>query len=196
MGAHSLGLGCLLGVRCASPASAYGRRACRRVETLLPISAGMNRDPHSDALEAWIDRELRKLPLVEAPPTLAPRVLAAVRARQALPWWRQPLWFWPAPARAGFLILALLVAVAICGGGWWVENGVRAYAGQAGEHVGRLTGWTNWGESLAGLFQGLWAHLHDPWVLAALGVCLGAYFLCLGLGTTLLHVALRRRTSV
>jgi hypothetical protein len=72
-------------------------------------------------LEQWIHHELRRLPDCAAPGDLINRVLDQVRRRQALPWWRQSLWFWPAPVR--WLVLTLLgslsVAVVGVGTGLW-----------------------------------------------------------------------------
>ena len=69
-----------------------------------------------DNLEQLIDRTLRELPLRRAPRTLETRVLAAIAARQALPWWKRS----GATAEAGSILggpLALLAQIkAIFGG--------------------------------------------------------------------------------
>jgi hypothetical protein len=51
-------------------------------------------NPEQD-LEKLMDRELRSLPVPRAPGTLAPRVMAAITARAALPWHRRTWFEWP-----------------------------------------------------------------------------------------------------
>jgi hypothetical protein len=46
-------------------------------------------------LEQFIHRQLQKLPEREAPEDLLANVMAAVRARENLPWWKQPFTSWP-----------------------------------------------------------------------------------------------------
>jgi hypothetical protein len=57
-------------------------------------------------LEQRIARALRTQPLRRAPVTLEQRVLAALRAPPALPWWRKSLLLWPWPARIAFGVTA------------------------------------------------------------------------------------------
>src|SRR5262245_32986514 len=56
-------------------------------------------------LECQVDRTLKRLPEVSAPRTLLPRVLAAVRARAALPWYRQSWQAWPMPLQVATIFL-------------------------------------------------------------------------------------------
>ena len=67
-------------------------------------------------LEAFVDRELAKLPRPRAPRSLVPRILSAVRQSQGESWHRLPWRAWPATSSlaAGLLCagLALLVAYA------------------------------------------------------------------------------------
>ncbi|HEV8540877.1 MAG TPA: hypothetical protein VGR78_00665 [Verrucomicrobiae bacterium] len=46
-------------------------------------------------LEQFIHRQLQKLPEREAPEDLLTNVMAAVRARENRPWWKQPFTSWP-----------------------------------------------------------------------------------------------------
>ena len=57
-----------------------------------------------------IQRELRQLPLVKAPTTLAPRVLAAIEARAHQPWWKRSWAAWPKWCRGLVLLLGLAAA--------------------------------------------------------------------------------------
>jgi hypothetical protein len=71
---------------------------------------------HARRLAAYLDQELKRLPDLPAPPTLLPRVLAAVRL-QAKPVWQRPWVTWPVALRVGFLATAaaLLLAVGFLG---------------------------------------------------------------------------------
>jgi len=74
----------------------------------------MPMNPHDpEKLERLIHRTLRSLPDLRAPHTLEARVLAAVAARAALPWWRQPFPAWPFAARAIFVLLSATVATGL-----------------------------------------------------------------------------------
>ena len=75
-------------------------------------------DPQ-EKLERLIHRTLSELPSRRAPGTLERRVLAELQRRAALPWWRKSFVHWPMAARAGFLVLSLvLVRFALLLGGW------------------------------------------------------------------------------
>ncbi len=60
---------------------------------------------HADDLEELIGRRLRSLPEPLAPPTLWPRVRAAVEEHLARPWYRRAWREWPAALRAASLAL-------------------------------------------------------------------------------------------
>ena len=80
-----------------------------------------------DNLEQLIDRTLRELPLRRAPRTLETRVLAAIAARQALPWWKQSFAHWPLAARGAFLAFTGVLAAALIGLN--LRSGATAEAG-------------------------------------------------------------------
>ena len=60
-------------------------------------------------LENFIHQTLRSLPDRPAPRSLESRVLAAIEARAALPWWKQSFAQWPVAAR--FVWLYGIIAV-------------------------------------------------------------------------------------
>jgi hypothetical protein len=81
----------------------------------------MNHSP--DQLEKFIHQTLRSLPAPRAPHSLEARVLAALEARAALPWWKQSFARWPMAARVAFFIgsagvakLGLMAAVWVMAG--------------------------------------------------------------------------------
>jgi hypothetical protein len=60
-------------------------------------------------LERLIDRACREQPALQAPPTLAARVLQRIEQRRALPWWRQSFGHWPLGVRATFTLGCVLL---------------------------------------------------------------------------------------
>jgi hypothetical protein len=78
-------------------------------------------------LESQVDRVLKGLPEVPAPRTLLPRVLAAVRARAALPWYRQSWQVWPMPLQ----VATMFVLVASFGGFFFAAWELSRAAGYA-----------------------------------------------------------------
>jgi hypothetical protein len=69
--------------------------------------------PTPDDLEKMIHQTLRVLPPRRAPRSLEDRVLAAIEARQSLPWWKQSFAHWPMAARVAFLLLTSVLAAAL-----------------------------------------------------------------------------------
>ena len=66
----------------------------------------MNLNPDPDSkLEQFIERELKKLPALRAPPAVLRNVMARVRATLGLPWWQRPWLFWPIAARVAVLAI-------------------------------------------------------------------------------------------
>ncbi len=66
----------------------------------------------NDPFEQPVHQLLRSLPERSAPTTLEARVLAAIAARAALPWWRRPVTQWPSLWRGLFLCVSLLIGAA------------------------------------------------------------------------------------
>lgn len=69
--------------------------------------------PTPEELEKLIHQTLRSLPERRAPRTLESRVLAAIAARQTLPWWRQSFTSWPMAARGAFLVITAILAATL-----------------------------------------------------------------------------------
>jgi len=85
---------------------------------------------YHNRLEAAIDRELKALPEIPAPPTLILRVLRAIAQRQALPWFRRAWQSWPVSLRiVSFALLALLFS-GLCFGAWNLSTAGFAVASQ------------------------------------------------------------------
>ena len=78
---------------------------------------------HADDLEELIGRRLRSLPEPLAPPTLWPRVRAAVEEHLARPWYRRTWRDWPLALRAASLALAAGALV-----GWPLAGSARLWS--------------------------------------------------------------------
>lgn len=79
-----------------------------------------------DELEKFIHQTLRSLPERSAPRTLEARVLAAIDARAALPWWKHAYADWPLAARIVFLVVSGALAKLALMAAVWVMGDVRS----------------------------------------------------------------------
>jgi hypothetical protein len=70
--------------------------------------------PDDKKLELQIDRQLKGLPELDAPAGLVPRVMAALAARAALPWYRQSWSEWPVAMRWSSLAALLALFAGLC----------------------------------------------------------------------------------
>jgi hypothetical protein len=148
----------------------------------------MASDPDPN-LEAFIDGHLRQLPPLRAPSTLAPRVLAAIQARAARPWWRQAWWDWPLSAKAALAALVLAILGVATGGNLFFEQGLQ-WSSQL--LPARVAGWSALSEGALALVNTLsvvWSKLLQPVVLGALLALLLLYLMCLGGGAALARLA-------
>ncbi|MDB6167229.1 MAG: hypothetical protein JWM88_93 [Verrucomicrobia bacterium] len=82
--------------------------------------------PSPENLEKLIHETLRSAPPHRAPRTLESRVLAALEARAALPWWRQSFARWPLAARVAFIIASAGLAKVALMAVVWVMAGFDA----------------------------------------------------------------------
>ncbi len=144
-------------------------------------------------LEALLHQELRKLPPLKAPATLAPRVLAAIQARaMTRPWWQQSWWQWPLAAQVALVVLGLAIVGLFTGGGFLVDSHVSAYSQEAAQRLTPLN--TIWNSLTpvadAGLL--LWNKYFQPLLLYGLALLAFLYLSCVGAGTAFVRIALKR----
>ncbi|MGE3313358.1 MAG: hypothetical protein AB7O66_25615 [Limisphaerales bacterium] len=151
--------------------------------------------PHPDEdLEQLIDRQLRRLPDRPAPETLLPRVLQAIEARKAAPWWRKSFSHWPVGARLIFLtgssaLSALMIYVM-----WGLSSGVTLSALTA-EIRPWLAGLPLVRSVFETLGSALWvlARSAGTWVVwGAACVAAVSYLTTIGLGTVCWRLAMHR----
>jgi predicted anti-sigma-YlaC factor YlaD len=151
-------------------------------------------NPPDETWEQTLGRELKKLPDRPAPPTLIPRVLAAVQARARLPWWRRTWWTWPPTAQILSLVLVSMALGLVTYGGLQVGESQwlsRAQAGLASLLSPLAPLWACLGALLEALV--LVFRRGGNLVLLLGGVfCVGMYLSCVGLGTIFYRVAVRK----
>jgi hypothetical protein len=142
-------------------------------------------------LETLMQRELRRLPLCAAPPSLAPRVLAAIQSRAQAPWWKRPLWTWP--RRTQWLVALLFLTLLVSG---LSVAGIAASITEVSEY------WADWsgawsvfkdcGEILRNAAVVMVLSIRHTWLVAILGTGIGLYLFCLGTGTLFYRLAVKR----
>lgn len=144
----------------------------------------MKRSPED--LEKLIHQTLRSLPDRRAPRSLEARVLAAIEARAARPWWQQSFAQWPMAARIVFLLfsaglvkLALMAAV-------WVMGGF-----DAATYTSAFSNQFAWIERISAAFTGMadlcglvFRAIPPLWLYGGLAVFAGIYVTLFGLGAT------------
>lgn len=62
-----------------------------------------------------LTRELKRLPLPAAPPSLLVRVMQAVEERERRPWYQRAWVTWPEPLQIGSALVTVIAAIAV----WW-----------------------------------------------------------------------------
>lgn len=146
-------------------------------------------------LECQVDRVLKRLPEVPAPQTLLPRVLAAVRARAALPWYRQSWQAWPMPLQ----IATILVLVASFGvflfASWELSRaaGYAAVRQEIGEMFSAVAVIGNVLGVLVSALRLVVEKLGTGFIIGCLAAAGLAYSIFIGLGTVYLRLAFSQR---
>ncbi|MEO8429432.1 MAG: hypothetical protein ABI651_20255 [Verrucomicrobiota bacterium] len=141
-----------------------------------------------------IHTELRRLPPLKAPETLAARVLATIESRAHQPWWRKSWMNWPSSVRLAFVVgvCALATGFLYLGFQFGSDN-------PAGTAITKVSEWFGFLEPLWNLI----AALGNAFVLVlrAGGQLLfwgtaafvaAMYLTCVGLGTLCYRVALNK----
>ena len=79
-----------------------------------------------EELEKMIHGTLRSLPERRAPRSLETRVMAAIAAREAMPWWRQSYRAWPMAARLAFVVVSVALAAGLMLATVWAMTDLRS----------------------------------------------------------------------
>ncbi|MDH7502669.1 MAG: hypothetical protein QHJ82_08160 [Verrucomicrobiota bacterium] len=155
----------------------------------------MNRMTNGSDDERWVealDRELKSLPDHRAPPTLVPRVLAAIAARSTCPWYRQSWSTWPVGVRLAATAV-VLIALAASVSGW--ANLVRnaGLLGAATEVVSDVFYFAGAIVNLVcvvltAVAAGL-GRAYGPFLIGLAAVLTAMYLCCIGCGTLIYRLA-------
>lgn len=164
-----------------------------------------NMPPFDDRSDARLHAALRRLPDHQAPDTLIPGVLAAIRAREQAaaalartPWYRRPVTRWPAGLRLALALLALgLVAglafapqfLSLTGEG----SALQAALSRTWDLVATLAGALRTLMSACAL--ALRGSITPPYLLGGAAVVLFSYFTLLGIGGAVWRTASQTRQS-
>lgn len=153
----------------------------------------MNSD-YEKNLEARIDRALKALPELSAPPTLSARVMAAIGQRSAVPWYRQSWEMWPMPVRIGAMAVLIAMFSGLCLASWQLTRAAGMTA--AAQEVGRLfSGVAVLWKAVAVLLNAalvICKHLGTTFIVAGLAAMAFAYASCVGLGTVIYRFVFAR----
>ena len=151
----------------------------------------MNQEPDPQ-LEQWTHEKLRRLPELTAPPSLMPRVLAALQAEARLPWWRRSWWRWPLAAQAAALGIFLASATALSFLAAAFSPSADSLSTALDGRLNNIAGLWSALMALAGALETLLLALTaNPWALAAAAGGAAMYLLSIGAGTVLVRYASR-----
>ena len=149
---------------------------------------------HDHELETLIDRELKSLPPLSAPASLASRVMALVAAR-AVPWYRRAWQTWPVALQAGSMAVLLALFGGLCFAGWKVSLAPSVTA--ATQKVSGAFSLVNlvW-KTLAVLVESaaqVLQQLSTGYLVVLFAAALLGYAACLAFGSFYLRFAMARR---
>jgi hypothetical protein len=138
--------------------------------------------PSPEEFEQIIHRTLRSLPDRRAPRSLEHRVMAAIAARAALPWWKQSFARWPLAARAGFLLASVAALLLVTFGSTAVDTAALA------SRTSLRFGWLGvLRDAAAGTvdFAAIVFHAIPPlWLYGSVAALAALYLALFGLGAT------------
>jgi hypothetical protein len=150
---------------------------------------------HDNELEALIDRELKSLPSLSAPRSLAPRIMAAVTAQQCVPWYRAGWQSWPLALRAASFVTLLTLFLGLCFGGeraWQFAS--KSDSAEKVSDTFSLLGLI--GKTLGVLVDSvpqLVRQIGTGYLVAAIALIALAYAACIAFGSFYLRFAFARR---
>lgn len=146
-------------------------------------------------LEELIHRDLRELPEIQAPPTLGPRVLAAIQRRARRPWWQRPWTAWPVVLQCATLIALFgLLGFFFYGGHLaWKEYASGAISQSISTGLGLLISVETLVSTLTRALVLAGGSLNQVWLIGGTAVVLVMYLTCVGLGTVCFQMAAKKR---
>ena len=148
---------------------------------------------HPADLETLVDRELRQLPVLRAPHTLLPRVLAAVQQWSRRPWYARAWLTWP----LGWQVVSMAALILLVVGSVMLLPSARAAAGGAASPVAArvmsdVAGILQRAELTVNAVRVLWRALVEPLVAYAFALVALMCLACAAFGTALNRVVFER----
>ena len=156
----------------------------------------MTMPPFNHRWEKRLHEELKQLPEIEAPASLVPNVMAAIRARQAAlaaVWYRRPATTWPMAMRVALAVSSLTLF------------GLLVFAGQMLPSVSESPQFATLGQQF-GVFSSIFNALFNaislvmretvtPWLLVIIGAACASYVALFGIGSALWRTVLHPRAN-
>jgi hypothetical protein len=141
-------------------------------------------------LERLAHHELRRLPSPRAPHTLLPRIMAAVEASRARPWYARAWFTWP----VGWQVASIATLVLLISGAVLLGPRVQAAASSMIAALQVFAGASDAApvETTANSARILWRTLLAPLATYALVVVVLMFLACAVFGTALNHVVIER----
>jgi hypothetical protein len=144
-------------------------------------------------LETLVGQELRRLPMPRAPHTLLPRVMAAVQAWAARPWYERAWFTWP----LWWQVASIAALILIVGGGAMVLPRTIAVAGAAastftGRVMEDVAPVTQLAEGTTNAARVIWRVVLEPVAVYALAIVLLMWLACAAFGAALSRVVFER----
>ncbi|QYM79446.1 hypothetical protein K0B96_02190 [Horticoccus luteus] len=153
-------------------------------------------NPHDESkLEHLIHRTLRSLPDHPAPRSLEHRVLAAIEARRALPWWHRSYANWPAPIRASFFVLSALAAAVVLGGAFLGGHETSRVAADFARNFSWLVTLRGAAGDVIGAFGTVFKSIPPLWIYGLLAAVAGGYAALLGMGAAVFRTFFSQRST-
>jgi len=135
-----------------------------------------------EQIEKMVHKALRSLPDRRAPASLEARVLAAVAAQAAIPWWHKSWRHWPRPVRVLFVLGCGMVAALMIGGGAYVQLDLEpGRIGAAADIADRLIAV---GSGVTNLVSLVIRNIPATWLYGSIAVIGAMYAMLFGLGAT------------
>lgn len=152
---------------------------------------------HEPQLESAVQRALKALPELTAPPSVADRVMTAIAGRERAPWHRRPWAAWPPALRAASLALMLTVFIGLCFAGRELAQtqAIARSAQAAGQWISGLNCVRNLGDILAESALLVVKKMGAPWIVAGSVAAALVYAFFLGLGTVCFRLAFPKPAS-
>ena len=150
------------------------------------------KDEFDPKLEALLSDELKALPPLQAPATLATGVMAILAARARVPWWQRAWWDWPLSAKAAFVVLTIAVAGAMGGGGHFLGEGAAGYSADLMERFNPADGIFGNFTPLADAAILMWHQFAQPFVFYGAVLAGALYLMFVGLGSVCFRLAAKR----